>query len=148
MTAPEVEAMDDFWARTLSKIESMFGKIVYLASLRDDNSGRYGHFGLDQVYGEEAADRVLKACHERAFTEWLNFPLDEQRTDLESHLETIRNDRGTILVTWYRLTPYRNLPPVAAGPAERQLYISDLEIILELLRSEISFSATSFEDSA
>ena len=147
MTEPEIEAMNDFWARTLSKVDSMFGKIVYLASLRDDNSGRYQHFGLDQVYGEEAANRVLRACHERAFTEWLNLMLEQQRADLESHLETIRNDRGTILETWYRLTPYRNLVPVAAGPAERQLYISDLEIILELLRTELSFSATSSEDS-
>jgi hypothetical protein len=134
-------AKKDVWSRTLSQIPTTFGKIVYLASLRNDNSGRYQHFGLAQLYSDEEADAVLRQSHEEAFSEWLNFPLEAQRRDLEEYLESVEDDKSSVLRTWLTLAPYRNLVPAAAGPAERELYISDLELILELLRNEFSPSS-------
>jgi hypothetical protein len=133
-------ARKDVWSRTLSQIPTTFGKIVYLASLRNDNSGRYQHFGLAQLYSDEEADGVLRQSHEEAFSEWLNFPLEAQRRDLEEYLESVEDEKTSVLRTWLTLVPYRNLIPAAAGAAERELYISDLELILELLRNEFSSS--------
>jgi len=134
-------AKRDVWARTLTQIPTTFGKIVYLASLRDDNTGRYQHFGLAQLYTEEEADLVLRDSHEDVFSEWLNFPLEEQRRDLEQYLESVEDEKASVLRTWLTLSPYRNLIPAQAGAAERELYISDLELILELLRNEFSSSS-------
>lgn len=131
-------AMLDVWKRTLDQVPTQFGKIVYLAELRNDNSGRYQHFGLAQLYGEDESNRVLRQSHEKVFGEWLTYPLECQRADLESYLNGLDDDRRTILQTWGALAPYRRLPPEAAGDAERMLFTSDLEIILELLRREIS----------
>jgi hypothetical protein len=134
-------AKHDVWARTLSQIPTTFGKIVYLASLRNDNSGRYQHFGLAQLYTDDEADVVLRLSHEEVFGEWLNFPLEQQRRDLEQYLESVEDDKSAVLRTWLTLSPYRNLIPAQAGAAERELYISDLELILELLRDEFSPSS-------
>ncbi len=133
-------AKHDVWARTLSQIPTTFGKIVYLASLRNENSGRYQHFGLAQLYTDDEADAVLRLSHEEAFGEWLNFPLAQQRGDLERYLESIEDEKSAVLRTWLTLAPYRNLIPAQAGAAERELYVSDLELILELLRDEFSAS--------
>jgi len=46
-----------------------------------------------------------------------------------------------VLDAWSTLAPYRRLIPVRATEAERELYISDLELILELLQSGF-YSAT------
>ena len=130
--------MVDVWERTLGQIPTTFGRLVYLASLRNSNSGVYQHFGLAQLYGSEEADRVLKASHEQIFAEWLNYRLERQKTDLEQYLASVGDDRRTVIEAWVSLSPYKSLPPAAAGDAERFLYSSDLEVILELLRSELS----------
>ena len=128
----------DVWRKTLDHIPSCFGKLVYLASLRNPNTGRYEHFGLTQLYGADEADQSLRINHERVFADWLNYRLEQQKSDLEAHLGSVGDDRSAVLDAWRSLSPYRSLPPAAAGDAERFLYSSDLEIILELLRTELS----------
>ena len=135
---PVSQASADVWKRTLEHLPSCFGKLVYLASLRNANTGRYEHFGLAQLYGPEEADQALRDSHERVFAEWLNYRLEQQKTDLEKYLESVGDDRSAVLEAWRSLSPYRSLPPAAAGEAERHLYSSDIEIILELLRTELS----------
>ncbi len=130
--------MDDLWRRTLAQIPTLFGKIVYLSGLRDENSGGYVHYGLAQRYSTEEANRILRESHERVFGEWLNFPLERQRDDLEEYVRSLEDDRETILRTWFTLAPYNNLIPIKTREAERLLYISDLELILDVLRNELS----------
>jgi hypothetical protein len=137
------KAIRDLWNRTLSQVPTAFGRIAYLASLRDPNSGRYEHFGLSQIYSEESADRALRLSHTQAFSEWLNYPLEQQKADLEEYLDSVDENRERILRTWSTLASYRNLLPTDASEAERQLFVSDLEIILELLRREPSPSSPS-----
>jgi hypothetical protein len=134
-------AAEDVWGRTISQIPTTFGRIAYLASLRNENSGRYQHFGLARIYSEAEADRVLRLCHREVFSDWLNFSLPEQRRDLEAYLNSIGDDRQTVLATWLDLNPYRNLIPAETMAAERRLYLSDLELILDLLRNELSLSS-------
>jgi len=130
--------MTDVWQRTLEQIPTAFGRLVYLASLRNTNTGCYQHFGLAQLYGADEADRVLRSSHENVFGEWLNFDLEAQKSDLAAYLRGVGDDRSTVLDAWASLSPHKALTPAAAGDAERFLYSSDLEIILEVLRTELS----------
>ncbi|MGC9969473.1 MAG: hypothetical protein ABSE56_02665 [Bryobacteraceae bacterium] len=129
-------AASDLWRNTLSQIPSVFGRLVYLCSLRDPNSGLYQHYGLAQVFSDEEADRVLRQSHEQTFAEWLCFNLEQQKADLDLYLAGLNGNRRTILDTWIRLTPYRGLIPSVVREVERRLYLSDLETILELLKNE------------
>lgn len=133
-------AAADLWRHTLNQIPSTFGRLVYLASLRDQNTGRYEHHGLSQMFGEAETDEALRESHTASFCEWLCFDLEQQKSDLDLYLSSFQPDRRTILATWIRLTPYRNLPPASAGEPERRLYLADLEAILELLRREYDVS--------
>jgi len=126
----------DLWRNTLSQIPSVFGRMVYLCSLRDANTGCYEHYGLAQAFSDEEADRVLRESHEQAFAEWLCFNLEQQKADLDLYLSGLNGNRRTILETWIRLTPYRALIPTVAREVERRLYLTDLETILELLKNE------------
>jgi hypothetical protein len=129
-------AAADLWRNTLSQIPSVFGRLVYLCSLRDQNTGAYQHYGLAQVFGDNEADRVLRESHQKAFADWLCFTLEEQKADLDLYLSSLEGNRQTILETWIRLAPYRNLVPTNAREVERQLYLGDLDTILELLKGE------------
>ena len=133
------EALDrgaaaDLWRHTLSQIPCLFGRLVYLSSLRNSNTGYYEHHGLALIFGEEESDRTLRECHDQAFCEWLTYGLEHQKADLDLYFSTLGTDKRTLLATWLRLAPYRNLVPTTARSAERRLYLSDLETLLGLLK--------------
>ena len=123
----------DLWRHTLSQIPTTFGRLVFLSTLRDPNTGVYAHFGFAQRVGEEAAGIALRQSHCQCFSEWLGFSLEEQKADLDLYLSGIDSDKKTILETWTRTKPYQNLIPATAREVERKLYNSDLETLLDLL---------------
>lgn len=134
--AVEKGAAADLWRNTLAQIPSIFGRLVYLCSLRDSNTGAYQHYGLAQIFGDRATDEALRQSHQQFFAEWLGFNLEQQKADLDLYLAGLEGDRRQLLDTWIRLAPYRNLVPSTARDVERELYLQDLEIILKLLKNE------------
>jgi hypothetical protein len=118
----------EVWRKTLSQIPTLFGRLVYLASLRDTVTGRYRHEILDTLMGAEDTDRTLCRSHHQLFSEWLAFSLAEQKSDLDEYLSTTGGPR--------HFRHYHNLIPPTARDVERQLYLTDLETIMELLRYE------------
>ena len=116
-------------------IPTVFGRLAYLASLRDSTSGYYCEPGLISLLGPEGADRAIRHSHHQVFSEWLAFSLAEQKAEIDEFL------RGQGLVpgqpvNWGASLPYRSLIPPAARDVERQLYLADLETLLELLKVE------------
>ena len=132
MRADETPAAE-LWNRTLVQIPSVFGRLVYLASLRDQNSGQYQHFGFSQRFSEREADKTISRSHKNAFMDWLSFSLEQQRTDLENYLDSVGQDRRKIVANWRDWPPYMSWIPPQSRPADRELYKSDLEIVLELI---------------
>src|SRR5258706_11893265 len=114
------KAGSDLWRNTLSQIPSVFGRLSYLSSLRNSNSGRYEHHGLALVFGSLEASRALKKCHREAFAEWLSFNLEQQHADLELFLSEQPEDKRTILKSWEKLEPYRNMMPSSAKDVEKK----------------------------
>jgi hypothetical protein len=127
-------AASDLWRNTLSQIPTVFGRLVYLASLRNSNNGNYEHHGLGLVFGEDEANRALKDSHAAVFAEWLAFNLEQQKADLDLYLAGLFENKRVVLDTWVRLAPYKNLVPASVRGVERRLYITDLEALLELLK--------------
>ena len=126
-------AASDLWRHTLSQIPTTFGRLVFLSTLRDPNTGSYAHYGFAQRVGEGVAEEALRESHGQCFSEWLNFSLEQQKADLDLYLSSISADKKTILETWIRTKPYRNLVPAKAMEVERKLYNSDVETLIELL---------------
>ena len=131
------KVLEDLWRRTMSAIPSDLGKLAYLGSLLDPNSGRYRHYGLETVYSPEQADRALRQTHVELFYAWLQKPLAEQKEDLEHYCRTVEGELGTIAENWKVLEPYRAWVPVEADDAGRRLFFDDLRLILDLLLEEL-----------
>jgi hypothetical protein len=134
-------AAADLWRNTLSQIPTTFGRLIYLASLRDQNTGAYQHHGLAQLFGADEADQTLRQSHTQTFSDWLCFNLEQQKQDLEGYLDELHVEMKTILETWFRLSPFRSYVPAKAREVERNLFSTDLETVLELLRYDYAVAS-------
>jgi hypothetical protein len=108
------------------EIPTLFGRLVLLSSLRDPATGEYSHPSLARLWDPEEVDRTIRVSHQQVFQQWLGFRLAEQKADLDEYLNEAGGPRHALA--------YRHLPPNAARDVERQLYLTDLETLLELLR--------------
>jgi len=139
--ALERGATPDLWRNTLSQIPSVFGRLVYLSSLRDPNSGRYEHAGLAQLFGQRESDRALRQSHSQTFDEWLCFDMEQQKADLDLYLAGLMDNRKTIIETWSRLCPYKGLIPTnnVDGHAA-ELYLAEFNALLQLMMNQYGVS--------
>lgn len=130
-----LEPAGDVWRRTLARLPTLFGRVFYLASLRDQSSGAYEHPALAQMLGEEEAGETLRRSHARVFQDWLCLNLEQQKADLQEYLAEVPNPAAT-LADWIESGAYRNWAPADAQDVERRLFVGDLETLLALLRRE------------
>lgn len=129
------EVLDETWGRELAEIETAYGRLVYLASLRDSNSGRYEHYATETDSRKRVHTYFLR-LHETIFREWVNFTLELKKADIELYVRGLDSvDPAELVDAWLRLTPYKNLVPAAIRGPEREKHISDCEAILGLLRN-------------
>lgn len=136
MAKLERSALADLCKNTLSRIPTMCGRLIYLATLRDVNSGAYRHHGLTIAFGRDEALRALRESHQASFQGWLQLTLAEKNEDLRDYLRAIDDPEEEIVQHWLQSGVYRSYVPAAAMKPETDLFCRDLETLLELLRNE------------
>lgn len=124
----------DVRAQTLDRMEGQFSRLIYLASLRDYNTGRYHHDGLESRYPGDAVDEGLRQCHIRVFEDLVAQSLEAQTQDLISFFLSLKESRSRLVKAWQRLRSHQILPPENCHPLARELYDKNIEIILRILR--------------
>jgi hypothetical protein len=132
---PGQEPAGDLWRHTLARIPTVFGRLLYLSSLRNRGSGVYEHPGLAQMIGDEEAGETLRRSHARVFQDWLCLNLEQQKADLQEYLAEVPNP-AAMLADWAIFAEYQSWAPGAAQDAERRLFVGDLVILLTLLKGE------------
>src|SRR3954462_11229825 len=109
-------------------------RMLYLACLRDCNSGRYLHPQLSQQMGVDEADHALSVCHQQVFRNLLNTPASRYALQLEEYIRYTRADRSVVLDTWQSLQAYRSTIPVHASPLYCELFCLNIELALTILK--------------
>lgn len=120
----------DLFRHTLARIPSQFGRLMYLSSLRDPNTGVYRHYGLQAAFGRDQSIAALQASHTRAFREWLKLDLREKHSDLVAYLDTLDDPKGLVVKYWVESKGYSGCVPDSAGKADRALYLEDIQRLL------------------
>jgi hypothetical protein len=112
-------------------------RMLYLASLRDCNSGLYLHPELSRPQGLQAVDRSLRLCHEQVFRRLLTTRLPEYVSQLQEYIRYTRGETVTVLKTWRSLEAYRATVPVGALPTSADLFFLNIDIALEILSKQV-----------
>jgi len=125
----------DFTATTLAAIPNVFGRLIYIASLRDLSTGRYEHSGLTAVYSPDSVQEAVKFCHQEIFARVLEMPLSVQEQCLTECLDNMPGSMHETVAHWRHLESYRVLPPEGAPDYLRELFFSNLRALLEILET-------------
>src|SRR5438309_9960153 len=104
----EIEpAIRDLRNRTLARLPGDVGRLVYLASSRDLNTGRYSHDGLAFHFSENVACRAMAACHAEIFNRLVYCSLQDLIEELRSYVSSTAATTGDGWARWRQLRPYR-----------------------------------------
>jgi hypothetical protein len=127
-------AYDDLLRRTLSGMQCDLARLIYLASTRDYNSGRYHHEGLSVRYSPEKARDALQATHRDIFCRLVALRLEELVNEVESYVRLSHEAPTEFIRAWQELEPYRVAVPMETDSTMVQLFLSNIRIALEVLK--------------
>src|SRR5258706_99024 len=108
-------ARRDLADRTLATIRGDLARLIYLASMRDYNTGEYHHEGLALRFTESVAGRAISSCHRDMFRRLVLCPVKELVKQLELYADSNCSTSSQLVRVWEKLQPYR-----VAVPLERQ----------------------------
>lgn len=105
-----------------------FGRLVLLSSLSNPSAYQYCHPAFENSVPPCLASLVLQGNHKHVFSRWLKLTLEEQWKAVTEYLATeqARGVEGS----------FETLIPGTARPAERELFVSDLKLILSLSENQ------------
>jgi hypothetical protein len=112
-------ALEDFESTTLAAIPGLLGKLRYLAGLHDGR-GRYSHWGMGRVHGEEAARRAIRTSHAAVLAQVLRAPLRVLDEDLKGSAVSAQTTAAEFLLSLKQLGP-QVLPERPGEASEKHL---------------------------
>ncbi|HZC66970.1 MAG TPA: hypothetical protein VE545_10370, partial [Candidatus Dormibacteraeota bacterium] len=119
-------AYEDLLRRSLSKIGGDLARLIYLASARDYNTGKYHHDGLAAHFQGDIACQALEMAHRQIFYRVAARSLQELVAEVELYINSSRQSREEVLQVWQKLEPYRVALPVDVNAAVAQLFVSNV----------------------
>jgi|SRR5919108_47080 hypothetical protein len=128
-------ARRDFVERNLSKMRGDFARLVYLASMRNYNTGEYHHDGLACVFSESVAERAIAVCHRDVFRKVVLCSLRELVEQLEVYASSNTPGCYELVRIWEKLQPYRAIVPLECSALTARFFVSNVRTALAILQS-------------
>ncbi|HXX45998.1 MAG TPA: hypothetical protein VEJ38_14810 [Candidatus Acidoferrales bacterium] len=130
-------AAEDLRHRTLSEIPRSLDRLIYLASMRDYNTGLYYHDGLASRFTQEVACQALADCHREAFNQLVSCSLRELVGQMEEYIRSTHTSPRNFVTAWRKLEPYRVAVPVETDPVVAHFLFSSFKIALAVLEARL-----------
>lgn len=125
---------EDIIESTLAKVPGTWGKLQYVASLREPD-GTYVHWGLACLHGERAVHQTLAEVHEGLLEEVLYSPLTELLEDLKGEAKNRGSTASDYLSDLSRRST--ELLPKKSGKQSRRRFSSVLTALSALVQAEL-----------
>lgn len=136
LTSTDLEAArNDLSNRTLARIRLEFARLIYLASTRDYNTGRYYHDGLACQFSEASAAQALSDAHREVFELLALRPLEYLANELQAYLHSIGVKSKDVFRAWKKLEPYRVAVPVESDPLTTKFFLANVKLALAIVES-------------
>ncbi len=121
--------------QVLSDLPKDLIKLVYLASLRDCNTGNYFHSLISLQNDAASASHALQFCHEEVFDRLMATPLSEYVAQLAGYICYTHADKIRVIDMWRSLPAYRATVPLNVSVMEAEFFFTSIETALAILDS-------------
>jgi hypothetical protein len=128
-------AREDLNNRTLARIGLEFARLIYLASTRDYNTGRYYHDGLACQFSEAVAARVLSDAHRDVFKGLALSTLEDLTDQLQAYVHSAGAESIEVIRAWEKLEPYRVAVPIESDFLTTDFFLANVKIALAIVES-------------
>jgi hypothetical protein len=108
--------------KILDELPNDLARLIYLASIRDYNTGVYLQAELCRQHSVAEVDRVLRLHHERIFDHLVETPVSAYVDQLRLYISFAGAPRAELIRTWKDLKPYNSAIPLACDRLAAELF--------------------------
>ena len=112
-------------------------RLIFLATLRDNNSGHYYHPEVAHRFSVEVADRAMLACHRRIYARVVALALEDLTDQLDVYMATVPAPRERLIESWTKLRAYRATIPMDADPISAEIFFMKVEVAVAILEARL-----------
>jgi hypothetical protein len=112
-------------------------RLIFLATLRDNNSGHYFHPDLARRFSESMADRAMLACHHRIYKQVVALSIEDLTDQLDLYVTTVPAPRERMIESWTKLKAYRATIPIDTDPISAEIFFMKVEVAVAILEARL-----------
>lgn len=127
--------------RAVQLAETPLASLMFLASLRNSDSGHYVHEGWGRLASAEEIHSVMRETHQAMFQAVLRLSLIDLSKQLRIHFQLLNQRERETSVWWLEIEPFRDLIPQGCSVVLRELFVSNVRTALEILCCAPDWSA-------
>lgn len=119
--------------KVLAEFPNDLARLIYLASIRDYNTGVYLQSELSRRYGVVPVDQVLKLHHKRIFQNLLETSVSAYVDQLVLYISFAGVPRAELIETWKDLKAYNSAIPLQCDTLAADVFCSNMVAALCIL---------------
>lgn len=112
-------------------------RLIFLATLRDNNSGHYYHPEVARRFSEEVADQAMLTCHRQIYEQVVALALEDLTDQLDAYMATVRAPKERLIESWTQLRAYRATIPMDADPISAEIFFMKVEVAVAILEARL-----------
>jgi len=111
--------------------------MIYIATLRDNNTGGYFHPDLARRFTLWTADRAMLVCHQEIYERLVSLELEDLTDQLDVYFRSILGPRVRSIENWRKLRAYRATIPIHADPISAEVLFMKIDVALAILEARL-----------
>ena len=112
-------------------------RLIFLATLRDNNSGHYYHPEVARRFSGEVADRAMLVCHRRIYEQVVALAIEDLTDQLDVYIATVPVPRGRLIESWTKLKAYRATIPMDTDPISAEIFFMKVDVAVAILEARL-----------
>jgi len=131
-------SVNDEVRRALARVlPNDISRMIYIGTLRDNNTGGYFHPDLARRFTLRTADRAMLVCHQEIYERLVSLELEDLTDQLDIYFGSICGSRARSIGNWRKLQAYRATIPIHAHLISAEILFMKIDVALAILETRL-----------